>query len=66
VENASVSSQCAAVAGYANVPNSLILSALFVEAISSSETSILQEPHGVTSQKKPFLIVSTVKTSNLT
>jgi hypothetical protein len=25
----------------------------------------LQEPHGITSQKKPFFIVTTVKTSNL-
>jgi hypothetical protein len=24
------------------------------EALSSSETSVLQEPHGVTSQKTPF------------
>jgi hypothetical protein len=27
---------------------------------------ILQEPHGVKSQKTPFFIVTTVKTSNLT
>jgi hypothetical protein len=26
----------------------------------------LQEPHGVTSQKTPFLIVTAMKTSNLT
>jgi hypothetical protein len=26
----------------------------------------LQEPHGVTSQKTPFFIVTAVKTSNLT
>jgi hypothetical protein len=36
------------------------------EALSSSETSVLQEPHGVTSQKSPFFIVTSVKTSNLT
>jgi hypothetical protein len=35
------------------------------EAISSSETSVLQEPHGVTSQKTPFFLVTAVKTSNL-
>jgi hypothetical protein len=36
----------------ANVaPRSLILVTLMMEAIRSSETSILQEPHGVTSQK---------------
>jgi hypothetical protein len=26
----------------------------------------LQEPHGITSQKTPFFIVTAVKTSNLT
>jgi hypothetical protein len=36
------------------------------EAIRSSETSILKEPHGVTSQKTAFFIVTAVKTSNLT
>jgi hypothetical protein len=29
-------------------------------------TKILQEPHGITSQKTPFFIVTAVKTSNLT
>jgi hypothetical protein len=38
------------------VPSSQILVALTKEALSSSETSFLQEPHGVTSQKTPFLI----------
>jgi hypothetical protein len=28
--------------------------------------NVLQEPHGVTSQKTPFFIVTAVKTSNLT
>jgi hypothetical protein len=37
-----------------------------IEALSSSETSYLQEPHGVTSQKTAFLKVTAVKTSNLT
>jgi hypothetical protein len=36
------------------------------KAPGSSETSFLQEPHGVTSQKTPFFIVTAVKTSNLT
>jgi hypothetical protein len=29
--------------------------------LSSSKTSVLQEPHGVTSQKIPFFIVTAVK-----
>jgi hypothetical protein len=29
-------------------------------------TKFLQEPHGVTTQKTPFFIVTAVKTSNLT
>jgi hypothetical protein len=36
------------------------------EALSSSETSALQEPHGVTSKNTPFFIVTAVKTSNIT
>jgi hypothetical protein len=36
------------------------------EAPGSSETSVLQDPHGVTSQKTPFFIVAPAKTSNLT
>jgi hypothetical protein len=36
------------------------------EAPGSSETSVLKEPHGVTTQKTPFFIVIAVKTSNLT
>jgi hypothetical protein len=35
------------------------------EALSSSETRFLQDPHGLTSQKTPFFIVTAVKTSNL-
>jgi hypothetical protein len=34
-------------------------------AVTSNRRS-LQEPHGVTSQKTPFFIVTAVKTSNLT
>jgi hypothetical protein len=37
-----------------------------MEAILSSETSVLIEPHGATSQKVVFFIVTAVKTSNLT
>jgi hypothetical protein len=48
------------------VPSSLILVTLINEALSSSETSVHTEPHGVTSQKTPFFIVTAVKTSNLT
>jgi hypothetical protein len=42
-----------------------ILVTLMKEALGSSETSVLLEPHGVTSQKTPFFIVTAVKTSNL-
>jgi hypothetical protein len=37
-----------------------------MEAIYSSETSDLPKPHGVTSQKTAFFIVTAVKTSNIT
>jgi hypothetical protein len=37
-----------------------------MEALISSETSVLKEPHGVTSQKMPFFKATAVKTSNLT
>jgi hypothetical protein len=43
-----------------------ILVTLMKEALRSSETSVLKEPHGVTSQKTPFFIATVVKTSNLT
>jgi hypothetical protein len=36
------------------------------EASGSSERRFLLEPHGVTTQKTPFFIVTAVKTSNLT
>jgi hypothetical protein len=36
------------------------------EALGSSETSALTRPHGVTSQKTPFFIVTAVETSILT
>jgi hypothetical protein len=50
----------------ANVPSAPILVTLMMEELGSSETRFLQEPHGVTSQKTPFFIVTAVKTSNLT
>jgi hypothetical protein len=48
------------------VPISSIPVTLMIEVLRSSETSVLQQPHGVTSQKTAFFIVTTVKTSNLT
>jgi hypothetical protein len=49
------------------VPSSPIPVTLAMETLSSSETSVfLQEPHGVTSQKTPFFIITALKTSNLT
>jgi hypothetical protein len=41
----------------------LILLTLMMEAIHSSEMSVLQEPHGVTSWKMAFFILPTTKTS---
>jgi hypothetical protein len=37
-----------------------------MEAIRSSETSALTEPHGIILQKKAFFIVTAVETSDLT
>jgi hypothetical protein len=34
--------------------------------VSEEPSAFLQEPHGVTSKKTPFFIVTAVKTSNLT
>jgi hypothetical protein len=47
-------------------PSSPILVTLMKEALRSSETLVLQEPHGVTSQKTPCVLVTAVKDSNLT
>jgi hypothetical protein len=47
------------------VPSSLILVTLMKEALPPKRP-FLQEPHGVTSQKTPFFIITAVKTSNLT
>jgi hypothetical protein len=38
------------------VPSSLILSSLRMEAIRSSETSVLNRPHGPTAQKATILL----------
>jgi hypothetical protein len=48
------------------VPSSPILVTLMMEALSSSEISVLKEPHGVRCPKTPFFIVTAAKTSNLT
>jgi hypothetical protein len=48
------------------VLTSQILVTLMKEGLSSSETSVLQEPHGVTLQSTPFFIVNAEKTSNIT
>jgi hypothetical protein len=49
-----------------NVVHSLpILVTLMMEALRSSETSSLQEPHGVISQETAFFTATGVKTSNL-
>jgi hypothetical protein len=48
------------------VPSLPILVTLMKEAVSSSKTSVLTEPHGVTFQKTSYFIVTVVKTSNLT
>jgi hypothetical protein len=37
-----------------------------IEGIHSSEMSVLEEPHSVTSQNTAFFIVTTVKTANVT
>jgi hypothetical protein len=50
----------------ANVSSSPILVTLMMEGYSPPKRRFLQEPHGVTSQKTEFFIVTAVKTSNLT
>jgi hypothetical protein len=37
-----------------------------METVLSSETSVLTNPHGLTSQKTAFFIVTAAKTSDLT
>jgi hypothetical protein len=48
------------------VPSLSTLVILMMEALGSPKRRLLQEPHGVTSQKTAFFIVTAVKTSNLT
>jgi hypothetical protein len=48
------------------VPSASILVTLMMVTIHSSETSVLQEPYGATSQKTAFFIVTAVRTSSLT
>jgi hypothetical protein len=45
--------------------NGRTLNTLMMEALRSSETSVIKEPHGVTCQKTAFFIATAVKTSNL-
>jgi hypothetical protein len=47
------------------IPNSTFLVTLMMEAIRSSEKSILQEPHGAISQKTAFFIFIAVRKSNV-
>jgi hypothetical protein len=42
------------------------IGALGTTQAATSNRRFLQEPHGVTTQKTPFFIVTAVKTSNLT
>jgi hypothetical protein len=48
-----------------NIPNSLILLTLLIQAMRSWKRLFLQEPHDVTSQNSEFFIVTAVKTSYL-
>jgi hypothetical protein len=48
------------------VTSSLILVTLMMEALSPPKRQFLLEPHGVTSQKTPFFIVTAVKNSSFT
>jgi hypothetical protein len=48
------------------VPSSPIFVTLMNEAQVPPKRRFLQEPHGVTTQKTQFFIVTAVKTSNLT
>jgi hypothetical protein len=48
------------------VPSSPILITLIRRRYVPPKCRLIQEPHGVTSQKTPFFIVTAVKVSNLT
>jgi hypothetical protein len=43
----------------------ILKNGVFWDVTPCGSCGFLQEPHGVTSQKKPFFIVTAVKTSNL-
>jgi hypothetical protein len=63
----SISLQRASVLVTANVvPSADCYGTLLMEAIVRLKRRFLQEPHGVTSKKTPFFIITAVKTSNLT
>jgi hypothetical protein len=61
-----IRTQRASVASYGYVPSSPILVTPMMEALSSPERRFSLEPHGLTSQKTPFFIVTAVKSSKLT
>jgi hypothetical protein len=48
------------------IPSSPILVTLMMESYVPPKRRFLQEPHGITSRKTPFFIVTAAKTSNLT
>jgi hypothetical protein len=48
------------------IPSLLILVSLMMEVMVSLKHKFLQEPHGVTSHKTAFFIVTAMRTSNLT
>jgi hypothetical protein len=48
------------------VPSSPILVTLMMLVLHPPKRQFLQEPHGVTSQKMAFFIVTALKTPNLT
>jgi hypothetical protein len=48
------------------VSSGLLRRVAIVRTDVSEEPRFLQEPHGVTTQKTPFFLVTAVKTSNLT
>jgi hypothetical protein len=45
------------------VPSSPILATLTMEALRSSENSVVKQPHGVTSHKSAFFTVTALKAS---
>jgi hypothetical protein len=51
---------------YRKVSSGMLRCVTLVRTVVPPKRRFLQEPHGVTSQKTPFFIVTAVKTSNLT